>query len=386
MFNVDTYYSEVGKTINPLARARAKIKIRLGGGAYDPNALIFKDMKEIFCESPEKAWQKMLQYDDAKGNEQLRIELSRLMLENGIKADPQSEILVTPGSTQAFFLMSRLFIDPGDVIIVGQPTYSMAVFNYKQFGPEICPVTVDSDGMNTELLETELKRLKSEGKNVKFLYIIPFYQNPSNALLTEERCQKILELAIKYDFLILEDNPYGYISFEGPMPKTIKALDKYGRVVYTSTFSKIISPGIRVGWIAAREEFIKKMAEAKRGIDISTDGLSQYLMTELLKRGIVERQIIDITDLYRRKLNAMLDAIKVYFPEEAKWTKPKGGICLQVMMPEYVDIMGLWKEARQRGVAFFPGDDHTYLSYSHASEDDIREGIKILGELIKKYA
>ena len=404
MFDADRFYSRLGETFKPgvltqvvlaafeLMRQGKKI-ISLTGGSYDPSSLPIEQIKTVFAEAPAEAWQEMLQYGSNVGSGRLRAELSRFMAEAGVEADPQSEVIVMTGSQQALDLISRLFIDPGNIIVVGSPTYLQALSAFRQFGPEFCVVPVDRDGMDTDALEAELRRLASEGKTPKLLYTVPSFQNPTSTVLTRERRLRMLELAEEFDFLIVEDNPYGYISFEGAMPTPIKALDKSGRVIYMSTFSKIVSPGLRIGWVAARKEFVTKMAVAKGNVDICTDGLSQYVAAELLRRGVVGEQILKMIDIYRRKRDLMLEAMEAHFPEEAEWNEPKGGLFLWVKMPEGVDTSKMLMEAVHSGVAYIPGSNffadpsisnYLRLNYSFPSEDDIVEGIRILGGLLKK--
>lgn len=404
MFDVDRYYSELGEALKPgviskvvlaafeLMKQGKKI-VSLTGGSYDPPSLPISEIREIFSGAPDEAWREMLQYGSNMGSGELRTELSKFMAETGVNTDPQSEIIVTTGSQQALDLLSRLFIDPGDIVIVGSPTYLQALSAFKQFGPEFCIVPVDGDGIKTDALEANLKRLASEGMVPKLLYTVPSFQNPTSSMLTRERRLGMVELADEFDFLIIEDNPYGYISFEGPMPTPIKALDKSDRTIYTSTFSKIVSPGLRIGWVAARKEFIKKMTVAKGNVDICTDGLSQYVAAELLRRGIVERQIPRITRIYRKKRDIMLESMKTSFPGEAEWNEPKGGLFLWVKMPEEVNTSKILTEAVDQGVAYIPGSNffvdpsitnYIRLNYSFPSEDDIVEGIGILGNLLKQ--
>jgi len=406
MFDADRFYSRLGETFKPgvltqvvlaafeLMRQGKKI-ISLTGGSYDPSSLPIEQIKTVFAEAPAEAWQEMLQYGSNVGSGRLRAELSRFMAEAGVEADPQSEVIVMTGSQQALDLISRLFIDPGNIIVVGSPTYLQALSAFRQFGPEFCVVPVDRDGMDTDALEAELRRLASEGKTPKLLYTVPSFQNPTSTVLTRERRLRMLELAEEFDFLIVEDNPYGYISFEGAMPTPIKALDKSGRVIYMSTFSKIVSPGLRIGWVAARKEFVTKIAVAKGNVDICTDGLSQYVAAELLRRGVVGEQILKMIDIYRRKRDLMLEAMEAHFPEEAEWNEPKGGLFLWVKMPEGVDTSKMLMEAIHSGVAYIPGSNffadpsisnYLRLNYSFPSEDDIVEGIRILGGLLKKQA
>jgi len=404
MSDYDRFYSKLGETLKPgvitrivlaafdLVKQGKKI-VSLTGGSYDPPSFAIEEIKTILSEAPVEAWQDMLQYGSGVGSGQLRAQLSRFMAEAEIEADPEGEILVLTGSQQALDIISRLLIDPGDTIVIGSPTYLQALAAFRQYEPEFSLVSVDEDGMNMDALEVELKRLASEGRTPKLLYTVPSFQNPTSTVLTRERRLRMLELAEEYDFLILEDNPYGYISFEGPMPTPIKALDKSGRVIYLSSFSKIVSPGLRIGWAAAPRELVTKMAVAKGYVDICTDGVSQYVAAELLKRGVVEKQTRKMIDIYRRKRDLMLEAMETSFPKEAEWNEPKGGLFLWVKMPEGVNTTELLMEAVRRGVGYIPGSNffadpsitnYIRLNYSFPSEDDIVEGIKILGDMLTK--
>jgi 2-aminoadipate transaminase len=403
MVDHDKFYSELGKSFQPgvitqvvlaaleLAKQGKKI-ISLTGGLYDPPSFPWSEIKEVFDQAPPEAWMEMLQYGSTTGMSQLKGELAKFMSEAEIEADPQREIIVTTGSQEAIDLVTRVFIDPGDVMLIGRPTYLSALSAFKQMNPEFREIPIDADGMDTDALEAELKKLKSEGKEAKLLYIIPSFQNPTSTMLTHERRLRVLELAEEHDFLIMEDNPYGYISFEGPMPTPLAGLDESGRVMYTSTFSKIVSPGLRIGWLTSNGEFIAKMAEAKSRISICNDGLAQYAAAELLRRGDVARQIPKMIDIYRKKRDLMLATMETSFPEEAEWNDPKGGLFLWVKMPEHVNTTDTLMEAVNRGVAYIPGDNffsgpvHNYirLNYSFPSEPDIVEGIQILGGLLKE--
>jgi 2-aminoadipate transaminase len=399
----DKFYSKLGASYQPgvlttvvlaaeeLARQGKKI-IGLTGGMYDEESFPWREVKEILNDATEADWKVMLQYGGTRGYQPLREELSKWMKGQGINVDPYTELMITTGSQEALDLVARVFLDPGDVIVVGSPTYLSALTAFQTQSPDIREAKLDKDGMIPEELEKTVKQVISEGKQVKFLYIIPSFQNPMSSMLTMERRKKIIELAKKYDFLILEDNPYGYISFEGPMPTPIKGLDDDNRVMYTSTFSKIVSPGMRIGWLCGYKEFIMKMAEAKSSTIISNDLISQYAAAKLYEKGVVDTQIEKMKKVYKKKRDVMLEAMDTYFPKEAKWNSPKGGLFLWVELPESINATELLMEAVQRGVAYIPGSNfysspnhnHIRLNYSHPSIDDIVEGIKILGGLLKE--
>ncbi len=398
----EKFYSKLGKTFQPgvitkvvLAASelmKGKKLISMTGGIYDVPSIPVAEVKRVFEEAQHEAWTEMLQYGGTTGMPSLRAELSKFMAEADVKADPGSEIIVTTGSQEAIDLVTRVFIDPGDPIHIGKPTYLSALSSFKQAYPEFRDVPLDDQGMMPDALEDDLKKLKAEGRSPKMLYIIPSFQNPTSTMVPLERRKRILELAEEYDFLIFEDNPYGYISFEGPMPTPLAGLDRSGRVMYTSTFSKIVSPGMRIGWLTGDEEFITKMAEAKSRISICNDGLAQYAAAELLRRGDVARQIPKVIEVYRKKRDVMLESMETSFPEEAEWNDPKGGLFLWVKMPEHVNTTEALMGAVSRGAAYIPGSNffseevHNYirLNYSLPSEEDIVEGIQILGAYLKE--
>lgn len=401
--NPDKYYSELGASYQPgvlttvvlaaeeLARQGKKI-IGLTGGMYDVESFPWKEVRSTLMDATEDDWKVMLQYGSTNGMGPLREQICKWMKGHGIEADPYKEIMVTTGSQEALDLVARIFMDPGDVVIVGAPTYLSALTAFQPSKPDIREAKLDKDGMDPEALEETIKAVIAEGKEVKLLYIIPTFQNPMSSMLTMERRKKILELAKKYDFLILEDNPYGYITFEDEMPLPIKALDTEGRVMYTSTFSKIVSPGMRIGWLVAPHPFIVKMMEAKGSTIISNPLVSQYAAAKLFERGDVDAQIDKMKKVYKKKRDVMLETMDTYFPKEAEWNAPKGGLFLWVTLPEHVNTTELLMKAVERGVAYLPGssfyttDNHNSirLNYSHPSIDDIVEGIKILGTLLKE--
>ena len=263
--------------------------------------------------------------------------------------------MITAGSQEALDLVTRVFLDKGDVVIVGAPTYLSALGAFRTVDPDIRQAKLDENGMDSEDLEKVIKQVKAEGKTLKLLYIIPSFQNPTSTMLLMERRKRILELAEKHDFLILEDNPYGYISFEGPMPTPLKGLDKTGRVMYTSTFSKIVSPGMRIGWLVAHREFIAKMVEAKSNISISNALPSQWVAAKLFEKGVVDQQIEKMVKVYRKKRDVMLEAMDASFPKEAKWNHPKGGLFLWVTLPEHVNATEMLMEAVTERRRVHPG-------------------------------
>ncbi len=397
MKNAERFYSKLGKSFSPsllnkiLLPIPGKKMIRFTGGSYDTPSLPWREAKGIFEEAPQEAWAEMLQYGATAGMPSLLKQLSTFMTGHGIRVDPAREIIVTTGSQEAIDLVTHCFIDKGDPVILGAPTYLQALSAFRQAYPRFVDVPIDFDGMDIDALEKKLRSLKSAKRRAKMLYIIPSFQNPDSSLMTMEKRKRVLELAEEHDLIIFEDNPYGYISFEGPMPTPIAGLDKSGRVMYTSTFSKMVSPGMRIGWITANADFTSHMVEAKGNISICNDGLSQYAAAELFRRGIVASQIPKVTRVYRKKRDVMLEAMEGSLPKQAKWNEPKGGLFLWVKMPRGFDTDAALDDAVKAGVAYVPGSlffshpVHNYirLNYSLPTEEDIVAGIQILGKVLK---
>jgi 2-aminoadipate transaminase len=401
--NPDKFYSRLGASFKPgiltrivlgaeELRRQGKRLIGLTGGMYDELSFPWKEVRQILMDATEEDWRVMLQYGGTNGLQSLREELSKFMARDGMTVDPYGEIIVTSGSQEALALVTSVFLDEGDSLIVGAPTYLSALTAFKTVNPDIRQAKLDDQGMDPLSLEKTVREIEADGKETKFLYIIPSFQNPTSSVLPKERRKHILELAQDHDFLILEDNPYGYISFEGSMPTPFKGYDKEGRVMYTSTFSKIVSPGMRVGWLAGHRDFIAKMMESKGSISISNSLISQYAAAELFKEKVVDTQIDKMIKVYRKKRDVMLETMDVHFPKEAKWNRPKGGLFLWVEMPKHVNLTELLDEAVNRGVAYIPGSNffttethnHMRLNYSHPSIEDIVEGIQTLGTLLKE--
>lgn len=404
MVGKDRFFSKLGRSYKPgiiteivLAafdmEKKGKKLISLSGGSYDPSSFRIPEIRELIQEIPDDVWREILQYGSNMGYWKLRESLSRFMEDGGIKSDPEGEVLITTGSQQALDLISRVFIDEGDIIGVGSPTYLAALSAFNQFYPQFLTIPVDEIGINLEYLEEHLRELEGRGKSMKILYTVPSFQNPTGAVMPQSNRERLLDLAEEHDFLIVEDNPYGYIVFEGEPPTPIKALDRGDRVIYLSTFSKIVSPGLRIGWVTADEGIVGKLGLAKSAVDLCSDGLSQYVASELLDRGVVWQQIKRLTRVYREKRDLMLESMDIYFPEEAEWNKPRGGLFLWVSLPGGVDASEMVFESVERGVAYIPGSnfftDHSKtnymrLNYSFPSKEDIVEGIKVLGTLLKE--
>ena len=329
-----------------------------------------------------------LQYGPTDGYARLREHCVTRMEKVGCKDVKPEDIQILSGSQQGLDFVPRIFIDPGDYIIVESPTYLGALNAFKAYEPKFLQVALDEDGMILEDLEEKLKN----HDNVKFIYVISDFQNPSGTTWTLERRKGLIELANKYDIMILEDNPYGELRFEGEVQPSLRSLDTEDRVIFMGTFSKIFSPGIRVGWFNAAPKVLEKFNLVKQGADLQTSTTTQMILSQFLDDNDLEAHIDQIIKVYGKRKNVMVDAMKKYFPEEVTFTNPEGGLFLWVTLPEGLNARDIAVKAIEQKVAFVPGgafypespeENHFRLNYSCMPEDKIEEGIKRLGDVLK---
>lgn len=329
-----------------------------------------------------------LQYSTTEGYIPLREAINQRM--KGMKINSTiDKILITSGSQQAIDLTGRIFINEGDTIICESPTYLAAINAFKSYNPKFVEVVMDDDGMVMEELEKKLK----EHPNTKFIYTIPDFQNPTGRTLKLERRKKMIELANQYDVLIVEDNPYGAIRFAGETLPPVKYFDTEGRVIYISTFSKIFTPGLRLGWICADEPFIEKYVAFKQTADLHTDSFAQRITAKYLELYNIEEYINNIKAVYKERCTVMLSCIEEFFPKNLSYSKPEGGLFIWVELPESVDSRELFAECLANNVAFVPGspffpngteNNALRLNYSNMPIEKIREGMKRMGEVLHR--
>lgn len=365
------------------AAADPKI-ISFAGGLPAPELFPVKEMKDAVDKVFEEHGQEAMQYGAAKGVTALREVIQQHVKE---KEDVDSEldnVLVTTGSEQALDLVGKAFVDPGDTVLVEQPTYLCALDVFRSYGANFASVEMDEDGMKMDALEEALKA----NPNTKLIYTVPNFQNPTGRTMTEERRKQLAELAEKYDVYVLEDNPYGEIRFAGQHVPAVKSFDKSGHVLYMSTFSKTLAPGFRLGWLVADEDVVNKLTVLKQSADLHTDNLAQFAVAQFFADNDVDTHVKEISALYGKRKDLMLEGIKKYFPEGVKYTDPEGGMFLWVEVPGVDDTVELFKECLEHDVAFVPGDPFFAgevqpgafrLNYSNMKEDQIEVGLKRLG-------
>lgn len=367
--------------------------ISLAGGLPDPTTFPKEDIKAITDYVLENYASRALQYSATAGIPELRKELVNLSRQRGITDITEDNIFVTVGSQEALFMIFNILVDPKDHVFVEMPTYLAALNVLRARNPTFHGIPLTEKGPDLDAFEAELKKLTVNGEKVKLLYIIPTAQNPGGTTLDLEGRKRVLELASKYDFLIVEDDAYGFLVFEGESPVPIKALDREGRVIYTGTFSKILAPGFRLGWIVADKEIIHEIELYKQNVDLHTPTFTQFIAAEAIKRNIIQNNLPKIRKLYKEKRDAMLQALEDYFPKDARWSRPVGGMFIFVWVSQKVDTTVLLQKALERGVAYVPGASFYYdysgrntmrLNFSFPTKEELVEGIKRLGQVLKE--
>ncbi len=367
--------------------------ISLAGGLPNTESFPAKTLEKVTREVAQHASAAALQYGPTEGFEETKRNIVKVMAEEHIAADTEN-IIVTTGGQQGIDLVTRILVDPGDIIITEAPTYPGALPSFMSFEAKVVQVPLDDNGIRTDLLAAEVERLIAAGTKPKFIYLIPDFHNPAGVSISLERRLEIVDLAKKHGLIIVEDNPYGQLRFEGEHLPSLYSLDNDQNVIYISTFSKIISPGIRLGWMVAPAPLLARFNIGKGAADLCPSTLAQMIVNQYFKEFRWQDYVEEVIKLYRSRRDAMLVALKEYFPEEATWTHPQGGFYVWVTLPEYLDTVDLLALAlEQQRVAFVPGSgawvdgsgaNHMRLSFSVASEEKIDEGIKRIGKVIRE--
>ncbi len=362
--------------------------ISFAGGLPAPEMFPVREFQEAcdYILSHEGA--RALQYGETEGYRPLKEYLVDRMRKYGVPAEVEN-ILLTNGSQQALDLIGKVFVDRETLICTERPTYLGALQAWNAYEANYCTVPLDNQGMVVDELEATILRCRP-----KFVYVLPNFHNPAGVTMSEERRHKLVEIALKYDVFIVEDDPYGELRFEGEDIVPIVTLAKE-RTIYVCTFSKTLAPGIRLGWIVAPQRVISKLVQAKQAADLHTSTFVQMVANDICQRGILRQHVKHIRTTYLERRNVMLDAMAEFFPEEVGWTRPQGGLFLWVTTPPKVDTVDLFKVAIAEKVAYVPGssffaegDDegrHTMrLNFSYCKPEVIVEGIRRLGTALKK--
>ncbi|MGY6209037.1 aminotransferase-like domain-containing protein [Cytobacillus firmus] len=362
--------------------------ISFAGGLPAPELFPVEALKEVCNAVLTEEGAAALQYSTTEGYIPLREAICQRMKSAGIDSSIEN-VLITSGSQQAIDLTGRLFINEGDTIICESPTYLAAINVFKSYNAKFVEVAMDDDGMVME----ELEQMLRDHPDAKFIYTIPDFQNPTGRTLKLERRKRMIELANQYDVLILEDNPYGAVRFAGEELPPVKHFDTEGRVIYLSTFSKIFTPGLRLGWICADETFIDKYVAFKQTADLHTDSFAQRITAKYMELYDIEEHINKIKAVYKERCTAMLSCIEEFFPNHLSYSKPEGGLFIWVELPEGIDSAHIFTECLKNNVACVPGapffpngtqKNTLRLNYSNMSKERIIEGMKRMGEVLHR--
>jgi 2-aminoadipate transaminase len=364
--------------------------ISLAGGLPDtstfPPQSFAAQMTKIAKESVAEA----LQYGPTEGFEETVDCILQVMGAEGMLADPE-DVIVTTGGQQAIDLVCKTLIDPGDVVICEAPTYPGAVPVFCSYQAEVVQIECDEEGMRIEQLEEVLAQLDGEGRRPKFVYSVPTFQNPAGVTMSLPRRRRLVELAGLREMLVVEDNPYGLLRFSGEPVPTLYQLDGGDFVVYVGTFSKILSPGIRLGWAVAPPPVMEKIVLGKQAADLCTSTLTQYFVREYFAEGRWRDYVDSLAEVYRARRDTMVAALAEHFPAQATWTEPQGGLFIWATLPEYIDTGDLLARALRDDVAFVPGQaayvdgrgrSSMRLNFSGVGEEEIREGVRRIGNVI----
>ncbi len=366
--------------------------ISFAGGLPAPETFPVEDLKEIVAEVLEKNGADALQYSTTEGDAGLRRVLVERHNRQGLNIDIDN-LIITTGSQQALDLIGRIFIDQGDYVLCGLPSYLGGLNAFTAYGVRLKGITLDSEGMKPDELEETIIHLKELGKKIKFIYVIPDFQNPAGITLPEARRIKIIEIAEKYDLLIVEDSPYREVRFRGTPQRMMAELDKSGRVITLCTFSKILSPGFRVGWVIGNPEILDKIAMAKQTADLCTSSFAQKIIARYIEKGLLEKNLKKTIALYSERRDFMIKCFRDYMPENVTWTEPEGGLFLFVTLPPRLDADNIFRKAIEKNVAFVSGSSFfcndsgrntMRINFSFSNPTEIEEGVKRLSMVIRE--
>ncbi len=365
--------------------------ISFAGGLPAPETFPIEELVDITTEVLREDGKKALQYGSTEGDDKLREMIIELYKKMGFDIALEN-IIITTASQQGLDLLAKIFINRGDKVLCGLPSYLGGLQAFNAYGAELIGIEFDESGMRSDDLEVKLAKLNAANDLPKFIYIIPDFQNPAGVTMPEKRRKEIIEIARKYDVLIIEDSPYKEIRFEGEHQESLYTLEGKGHVINFGTFSKIFVPGFRIGWVIAHPEIIDKFVKAKQATDLCTSPFVQKIAAKYMEKGYFEKNLNKTIKLYKEKKEIMMRAFEKYMPEGVTWTKPEGGLFLFITLPEYMDSEILFEKAIKKKVAFVVG--HAFycngkgrntmrINFSYASKEQNEIGVKRLAEVIK---
>ena len=363
--------------------------ISFAGGLPASELFPVEEMKKVSVKVLDENGEEALQYSGSQGYLPLRNHIAKRMNEKGKTNVKAEDILVTSGSQQALDFAGNVFLDEGDIVLCESPSYLGALNAFKGYKPEIMEVPTDKEGMITEGLEKILK----ENDRVKFIYVIPDFQNPTGVTWSLDRRKKFMEVVNKYEIPVIEDNPYGELRYEGEFLPALKSFDTKGLVIYLGTFSKIFCPGYRLGWTCASKDILQKFITCKENSDLQTYTIGQRELSKYIDDYDLDEHVEKIKSTYKKRRDLMLDCMEKEFPEGVSFTHPHGGLFTWVKLPEKLNAQDLMKKCVENKVAYVPGgfffpegnkENYFRLNYSSSKEEKIVEGIKRLGDVLKE--
>lgn len=368
--------------------------ISFAGGLPDPETFPHEELAEIAADELRGHYRNVLQYGLSEGSQTLRRAVIDWLRPQGLDLS-LNQVLVTTASQQGLDLLAKAFLDPGDVIFCGLPTYLGAIQSFSLFQADKIGVPLQEDGMDLDVLEEQIAEARRVDKVLKAIYVIPDFQNPAGITMSLEKRKRLLEIARQEDLLIFEDNPYSQLRFAGEAVPTLKSMDKNGRVIMLFTLSKVLSAGLRLAFLIAQEDLIEILLRMKQASDLCTSKLTQHLAARYIKDYGMEDHLRILRERYRAKRDAMIAALEKYMPTEEgiTWTRPDGGLFLWVRLPEGIDTEEMFPRALEHNVAYIVGSafyvdgggkNTMRLSFSVNSEDEIEEGIKRLCQVVRE--
>ncbi len=365
--------------------------ISLAGGLPDTSTFPPDSYAALMGAVAGESCARALQYGPTDGLSLVKRCIAKVMAAEGMEIDPD-EVLVTTGGQQVIDLVCKTLVDPGDVVVAEAPTYPGAIPTFCSYQADVVQITMDRDGMRVDELEQTLAELERTGRRPKFIYTVPNFHNPAGVTMSLTRRRELVRIAAERELLILEDNPYGLLRYEGEPLPTLHSLDDEF-VIYASTFSKILSPGVRLGWTLAPAPILAKMQIGKQASDLCSSSISQYFVGAYFDSGPWDDYVRSLVEIYRRRRDVMLDSLAEHFPREAHWTHPRGGLFIWATMPDYIDTTDLLARALQEHVAFVPGraayvdgrgGSSMRLNFSGVGADEIRDGVRRIGEVVRE--
>jgi len=391
------YSDRAGKMRKSVIRELLKVTqdpeiISFAGGLPNPNTFPIKELEEVLDYIMENHGKEALQYGTTQGFPNLREIVAERCCKEGIDC-VADDIIIVSGSQQALDTVGKVFLNPGDTALCGLPTYLGGINAFRSYEANLTGIPLDENGMIIDILEEKIKELLKDDITPKFIYTVPTFQNPAGVIMPESRRKKLIDIANEYDLLIVEDDPYSKLRYDASPVKPIKSFDDEGRVIYMSTFSKILSPGFRLAWTIANPEITRKMIICKQALDLCTNTFTQFLAWEFIRRGSLDLHIMKICEIYKPKRDIMMNTMKKYFPDGYTCYRPKGGMFAWVTLPEGIDTETMFLDSIKEKVAYVHGkafhvdgggDRSMRLNFSYSTDEQIEEGMNRLGNVIKQ--